>query len=146
MALVCADVGPFWSRIIIGCKAWAGWGVWIAQKSLVFSILRARSSPSRRPFALLQLQQFPLQIDPPAVPTQPPIGADDPMAGDGDGDGIAGDGPCHGPGRRRAAETPGDFGVGGRLSPGDAAQVLPHLALEGRASDVQVRREVVGAP
>src|SRR5690606_17363489 len=68
--------------------------------------------------------------------------ADDAMAGNHDGNGIAAVGEAHGARGIGIAERGGQRAVGGRLAVFDAAQALPDAALELRAAGIERQVEL----
>ena len=86
-----------------------------------------------------QLQQASFHVEARGIACERAVGADDAVAGDEDGDGVAmhrlSDGLC-----RAAADASGDLAIAHRGAVGDVQQFLPHLLLKRRALRVQ-RRE-----
>src|SRR5450631_239829 len=75
-------------------------------------------------------QQRLLAPDPPAIATEFSIGAQDAMAGNGDGDWVGGAGAGHGAHSGWPANGFGDLGVGTSLTECDGLQIRPHPTLE----------------
>ena len=88
-----------------------------------------------------QLQQASFHVEARGIAYKRAVGADDAVAGDDNGDGVAmhrlSDGLC-----RAAADMFGDGAVGGCLPVGDFQQFLPHLLLEWRALGMDWRGEI----
>ncbi len=101
-------------------------------------------SGARRRRSGLPLQQREFPFDPPAVTARIPIAADDPVTGDGQGEGIRRARPGHGASRAGIPDPAGDLPVTRRRSGGDPSKLLPDFLLEGRAANVQ--RKVQTAP
>ena len=92
-------------------------------------------------------QQHPFCFQAARIAGQAPVGADDPMAGNDNGNWIVTHRPAHrlrGHARQAALcrQAPGDLPVGRRFSVGNLLQKLPHRALEGGASHMDRRHEV----
>src|SRR5690242_1537208 len=73
----------------------------------------------------------------PSIPARSPVGGDDAMAGDREGDRIRGARARDGADRAAAAYGGRDLAVGARLAVRDRAQRLPHLPLERRRLHVE---------
>src|SRR4051794_11674503 len=92
--------------------------------------------------AVLEIEQGALAFQAASVAGERPVGADDAVAGDDDGDRVAAIGGAdraRGPG---ALDALGELAVADRLAVGDRAQRLPDLLLERRAGERQVDVEV----
>src|SRR5207302_5858359 len=78
----------------------------------------APQAGNKRPRPLLDragpllFQKCTLARDAPAVPTEPAVRPDDPVAGDDERRGVRGAGPRHGASGERLADGPGDVSVG----------------------------------
>jgi hypothetical protein len=70
----------------------------------------------------LKCQQISLDFETTAETGQRPIGTDDPVAGNHDGQRIRGVGTAHGAARGRLADARGQRAIGNRLREGDLAQ------------------------
>src|SRR5687768_1154633 len=86
---------------------------------------------------LLQREQLFLARETPGVAAQPAVGAHGAMAGHYERDRVGAAGASHRAHRIGRAERPGDVLVRAGFAAGDAAQLVPHPALENRAADVE---------
>ena len=89
------------------------------------------------------LHKSPFAGNAPTVPGNRAIGANDAMAGDGDGDGVGRDGGGDRANGLWQTNACGDFGVSGGAAGWDFAEGVPHALLEGSAANVQ--REITRA-
>src|SRR5207244_3951814 len=87
----------------------------------------------------LLFQKCTLARDAPAVPTEPAVRPDDPVAGDDERRGVRGAGPRHGASGERLAAGPCDVGGGTSGAAGGAAPPLVPAALERRGAPGPVR-------
>mgnify|MGYP003309574904 CR=1 FL=1 len=82
---------------------------------------------------LLQIQELLFQFQSSGIAGEFSAGADNPVAGDDDPDGIAVDSLTNGPGGLRTSDGSGDLTVGAGLPIGDCQQPVPDRNLEGRS-------------
>src|SRR3989475_2509847 len=94
----------------------------------------------------LLFQKCTLARDAPAVPTEPAVRPDDPVAGDDERRGVRGAGPRHGASGGGLADGTCDVGVGTSGAVGGAAQRFPHAPLERRGPHVQREIERLRTP
>jgi len=89
----------------------------------------------------LQLQQLPLAMEAISIAAEGSVGGDDTVAGDEEGDGIAGQGlaDCSG---GRAMKEPGEVAVGAGLAVRDGEKRLPDAALEGGTLRMEARKSM----
>jgi hypothetical protein len=88
----------------------------------------------------LSVEQSPLPLHLPSIPTQLSIIPHHPMTGDGDGHRIRSASPSHSPASRRPSDLPRDFTVRFGLPVRDGLQVLPNTPLERRRLNIQRQR------
>ena len=90
---------------------------------------------------LLQLQEGTFAVEAACITGEAAVRADNTVAGDDNGDGVAPHGTAHRL-RRAATDAASQFAVGHRLSVGDSKQGLPNTLLEWCASQQKVWGEI----
>ena len=88
-------------------------------------------------------QERPFAGDAPAVAGEGAVGADDAVAGDGDGDLVGGAGPGDGADGCGLADALGDFGIGGGLAEGDFGEGFPYFLLESGALNIEREKDTL---
>src|SRR6185503_2200061 len=95
---------------------------------------------------LFERQQLLLALEPPRVAAQPAIRPNRAVARHYQRHRVRAAGAAHRAHRRRCADRARDFLVSARLAARDAAQLVPHAALEHRTADVERQARETGFP